>query len=361
MAELDFFNQNMRRAYPLISNQFVGLTIYRDGGALPLVGLFPFDNAWIVDAGFVMGPRSGFDPDQHSIHLVLIHYQPTTEMFHFEFRADSEEMAAKRIVFSVDRDWNTLFSEPPRFITYFENVRVGASFTPVLRTESFVDPPIAAVGPLAYGGGIYSPAGAQDAQYGWGYLVVGDLRSLVDVVDQPLLVGHAVTIIQPDFILIEHAQVQTLVRTQLLKVSIANENPILLPDPCADPTGIDIETNTATAAVDGEFTGDVKFREGFNCQIAVREDRNAVEIGAAAGAGVGRPCDGLGPTYEGPLGFDTSCEDLVTSMNGVRPGGDGRFSIKGQDGIRVVGDPENNRLLVTATPESQALCQEDEP
>ena len=92
------------------------------------------------------------------------------------------------------------------------------------------------------------------------------------------------------------------------------------------------------ATPDDVLTGTIHLEEGYNCRIEVNSDFDRVTINGRLGAGAGQDC--TGPQDE--------CLDSLLCINGLHAGGYGDFLLQGHNGVDVIPEPENNRVIIRA-------------
>ena len=95
-----------------------------------------------------------------------------------------------------------------------------------------------------------------------------------------------------------------------------------------DPAGLD-----ATAAVSGE----IMLAEGRNAEPYL--DGNRLRLDIFKGGGLGERC-------QSAVSGTQTCETVLFTINGERPGSDGDIRIVGEDGITVTADPDNHAVEI---------------
>ena len=117
--------------------------------------------------------------------------------------------------------------------------------------------------------------------------------------------------------------------------------------------------------------GSIVLVAGYNTEILQNSADNSIEIGAAVGAGLGRPCQELEQhnNDEPPLPEDNNlgrrttldgslrCNEVVRSINGV---GGRLFEILAGVGVTVTPDPGQNQVLINADLSQLLICIDDE-
>jgi len=124
------------------------------------------------------------------------------------------------------------------------------------------------------------------------------------------------------------------------------------------------------------MTGVVSLSEGYNADIQLSETSNTIQIGAAVGAGAGEPCQRPVPDEADPLEAFSSqssssgssseeavplpaaeCDEVVNTINGVRPTLDGGFQLTGGAGITVENEVDNNTVrIIFGTGDNRPFC-----
>jgi len=298
MPELAFLNQNERIAYPLIQG---------DSQALLPSGDLPKE--CLVDAGFMLGLDSQFDPLLHNVTLRSIEVTATEVMLRFV--SDATGLTGYSWIFS--------FSPAAPF-----GCSVYSDMTPDV-------------------GGPASP------DKGWGYATVGHL-------DRIAARGIGLyTLITPPRV--EPALLQSLVKTFARSVAVGNTKR-LCPDECCG-------SSSSLPSADGYIfasglIGDLRFREGFNMRLSVNLPRNLIEFRAVAGGGSGKTCEDVIVDGPGPEGFKKddgslcgTCAKFVRSVNGLSSPS-GHLQLIGAAATTVI--PDKNNHLVTVKMESNREC-----
>lgn len=108
------------------------------------------------------------------------------------------------------------------------------------------------------------------------------------------------------------------------------------------------------------LTGNIAFKEGYNCEIRQDAATNTIVINAYVGSGEGEVC--TTPTIhddeEAPAGRTTldgglKCSEVVRSVNGV---GGRTIKIKGLDGVSVTSDLNNHKVIINVDMLNMQLC-----
>lgn len=198
------------------------------------------------------------------------------------------------------------------------------------------------------------------SDYKWkAFLVTGDVSSL-----STLLPGDGVIIFFQGLWAAEPARVQSLMRSYLRSVTLAN-NPRTMatsPEGCIDSSSSAAESPAILQS--SCIVGDIKWKEGYNCTIRQDTTNNAIIIGAGVGVGEGEPCEEV-PLYdeETPpagspyLSGGPGCGEIVKSINGVTKAD---ITILAGPGFRVQPDDVSpHKLIIDKNLDDFALCLED--
>lgn len=294
MPRAGFYNDNEYRAYPFIYKKEAPTAVLPDTA--------------IVDCGIIMGLDSQYDPALHTVWLAEV--RRIGGRVEFEFATNAPGAANKPLVFSRDVaavEWLT------------EQVESSTADNKECATE---------------------PA--------WeGFLVTGVLTELVAALDAS---GQR-TFTNTDYVL-EPARIQSLVKSYLRSISLGNYSRVVA-YPSADCGG-PAETVPRYIIINKScMHGDLKFKEGHNCEITQVDRNNELIIGAAIGAGEGGnniceeiklfdaevPPDGSKLLSGGP-----ACDEIIFTVNGVNY--DGTLQLQGGTGIIIKQDPNNPHGLI---------------
>lgn len=290
MPERDFYNVNDFTAYPLVE---ADSRAFLSSGELPRRGL--------VDAGFMLGLDSGFVPGIHAVTLYSFTHNPADVVF--DFRADAPGLAS----------YHWLFTFPIA--------------TPY--------------GCTAYANAKHLISAVDDIHRGTAYLTLGDITELLTI-----SLGVKLLATPPR---VEPALLQSLVNTFARGFNLANNARACPPSCCTSSS-----SSSSSGAPDDAFAatlnlvGHVKFSEGNNIRISVRESDNSIEFGPARGAGLGEPCEDVVIDAHGfQRGNECeNCDELVRSING-RVSSTGRLRLTGGPGVVVEPDPILHKVCIT--------------
>lgn len=356
MPAPDWYMENSRRAYPFVAGPTLQDQTALGGEDLdPRLTLrsdslapHPYRNFWIADGGFHLPHAAEFDPSVHSIRLVFIRWDYTSQRLYFEFRSDAPAMSNHRFVIEHDAAWFSLEPES-RFITYFVPAISGSTYVPPLRSDTYVAPVSADVGAAAYGG-TYNPVGTQDASYGWCFITIGWVSDWFSVSDVDVSLYPQV------LYQIEPAAVQTMKDLQALSINLANSNEIELNNPCDPASTITVPVTDSAVSTGMPLMGNVQFTEGMNTSIIVSSLANSITINGEPGSGAGRTCDAYA-TYAAPgTPQDRTCRGLIEAINGVIPDTNGSFSLTGGTGVEIQTSPSTNTITIIPVPENRFIC-----
>lgn len=330
MATQDFYAANRNRGYPFVAGTVGSRAAAFEGTGRSL----PLDA--VVDAGFVAGSASGFDPSAHSVWLDRL--SRTGDTFTFEFASDAPALAGRPLVFTrhaSDADYATSYSDDEEAPAGDPTAEPDPTFD-----YGLVDCP-------------YEPLWS-------GFLVTGRTASLGSLLTD----GGAVARTAAGQAVVEPALVQSAAGTYVNSVSLANVDRTRVDNPAGCP-----EVAYPWPAGEGVYhvaakclKGPVWFSGGFNAFVRQDDATNTITFGAMVGAGEGEPCDGVTlfdgeapPPGSNLLEGGPRCNEVVRSINGVG----GAFSLlTAGAGVRVVPLPEQHTLLVSIDMSQLAVCYE---
>ena len=194
-----------------------------------------------------------------------------------------------------------------------------------------------------------------------GFLATGDLSDLAD------LVGSGEKIIfNQGLWKIEPARIQSLANSYLQSISLANTQRIVatLPEGCSASSSSSESSNSLVddAILNAScLTGQIKFKEGYNCSIRQDNNDNAIIISAGVGSGAGEPCEEV-PRYPGEALADNSkfysggpaCDEVVKSINGVTGAS---ITIIAGSGIDIdIDETQEHTLVINRSLTNFAVC-----
>lgn len=313
MPATDFFNVNAHRAYPFLTGS-VGQPA---DGPLTLANLPP---EVIVDAGFVMGPRSLFDHEEHTVRLTGISRSGDT--FYFDFESDAPAMEG--VVLTFIRE----LTDDKNLTEHLDSGEEGFSESGSEALDECDEP-------------LWS-----------GYLVTGDLA----VLDTFLSGDGSVT----GSVALEPALLQNLAGSYVSSLSVANADRtrVTAPEDCPEqtwPYPVGAVFINQRCIID-----EVVFKPGYNCVIRQRDSDNSLTFEAAVGAGEGEPCaevelfdDETPPDDSDLLGGGPRCNEVLRSINGR---GGPLLRLLGGQGATFIPLPEENKLVVDFDMAGLAAC-----
>lgn len=302
MPRPGFYNDNEYRAYP-----FIYQSREQTEPTLP--------ESVIVDAGFIMGLDADFDEKKNSVWLAEI----------------SRVGATLRFTFKTDAAGGTGYN-----LIFTRNVTAEEWLTEYEQT---------------------SPAGLPCAtEPVWeGFLVTGVIKNAASLPAS----GQTLTFNKNEY-RIEPGRIQNLAKSYLRSITVGNYERTNIPT-CGtsrNPTR-PIILNAAC------IKGDVKLKEGYQCQITQNSRTNTIDISAAATAGTEKDAAFCEYGSELPLyvgeelkeGFkfysgSPACNELIFTLNGV---GGKNISLLGGNGVTLTTIDENT-LKLTIDANSQNAC-----
>ncbi len=305
MASPSFFNENENRSYP-----------FAPGGVLP-------PEAAVVDAGFVLGPKTRFKTGVDTLQLARIRRQ--SDYFYFDFTSSAPELFGLYLTFSrhiTDSDFSTEFTD---------SGTVGFSASSL--SGSIDDTPQECDEPL------------------WaGFLVTGRTQTLATLLPADGEITYSAEV--------EPALLQNLAESFVVKLAIANDDRTRVqpPEGCGEISSDENITYVRSNCI----TKDIAIHPGYNANVRQSSIDNSITLGAAVGDGAGQPCAPV-PVYvgESPAAGSTllegglRCNETIRTINGV--GGPQLNLIAGR-GVTITSDPADNRVIVNVNMSGLALC-----
>lgn len=314
MARPGWLDENRTRAYPFLADT-IGVAIV----GTPTVRNLTLEA--IVDAGFVVGPSSGYVSLGDYVYLNRI--WRSDNRFYFEFLSTASGLVAKPLVFSRNM-------ANDEFVTTFEEL------TQIEAEDS------ASV----------SETPCDDILEWSGFITTGSLdRLAIDLADGDVWTNPG------NYGKVEPAVVQNLNTLLVRSVSIANADrtPPTAGTECGDALNYDPGMIRPWQEC---LLGRLLFKPGFNIAIEQDTANNAINFRPTVGEGEGEPC-GEVPTYpaEGEEGDNLSgalrCRDVLRSLNGQ---GGSVFSLEANAGFSLIADPNNHRLVIDANFANMEAC-----
>lgn len=324
MALPNFFNENLNRTFPFV-DKTAGI-----GTPSPfnsLASLLTLPDAAIVDCGFIMGPEAGFIEGVHNVYLFRIIVE--SPLIYFEFASDAPALAGI-------------------FLTFVRNINQGKY------VSEFLDSDI----PNQNSASI-SNSGAVDCDepFWSGYLVTGDLS-----IWSGIAFGK-----YPNFnssiCRVEPALIQNMSKNQVVSFNLVNADRTRALNPVGCPQ------NQWAFQTGGNFVnkeclqGDIQLRPGYNLLINQIEINNTLQLAPSINAGRGEPCGQvkLFPTETPPVGAtnnlldgDFYCYEVFRTVNGIQGP---NLTIYPGNGVAIIGEQEENRLIVDINLASLSICQ----
>lgn len=315
MPTPNWLNSNANRSFPFLKDS-VGLS---DG---PLT-LLQLPNDIVVDAGFVMGPQSGFRHESHKVYLNRLYR--VGDRFYFEFETDAPYAGAAHLTFSRHVDDEDLLTE------HLDSGQTGTSISGST-SEQDCDEPL------------------------WsGYLIVGDMNSLA-----LLLPVEGELVRSGDAAVIEPALVQSLAGAYVTSLNLANDDRtrVEAPDDC-DEVVFPFETGL-TYIKERCLQDEIVVKAGYNAFVRQEAGDNSLTFGAGVGRGEGEPCNEI-PLFETELPPDggnlltggPQCNEVLRSINGK---GGRLFNLTAKQGVTITSVPDENKLVVDVDMSGLALC-----
>jgi len=307
MPQPGFYNDNEYRAYPFIYT--------------PVPPATTIPNSVVVDAGFVMGLDINFDFSAHSIWLHSISLTATDFVFVFKTNATAATLTFSRPIPDdcVNPEW---------LIEYADAATISG----------------------------YNETNCAEEPSWRGFLVTGPLCELKD---ELLANGNEFTFGSTDY-KIEPGRIQSLAKAYLRSISVGNYDRTRVPD-CDSAGLVPYKSIIVNARC---MKGDIRLKEGYNCQITQTDRANNLSISAAVGAGAPQDAALCAHGGEIPLypdePYDTvtgfysggpACSELITTINGVSGS---QQNIIGGTGVTITVQTVDNQssIAVTAAPSS---------
>lgn len=294
MPRAGFYNDNEYRAYPFIYKKDVPF--------------FALPDICVVDCGIIMGLDSQYDETTHTVWLSKVRRTAT----HFEFEIATDAPGATNAPLVFTREINA---------TEWLTEHVGSA--PAEDKECAIEP-------------------------AWeGFLVTGVLNDLA----AEMAVGATRLFSQTDYVL-EPTRIQSLVKSYLRSISLGNYSRVVAypSEECGGPA----EPPSRYVVVNKQcMKGDLKFKEGYNCQIFQVDRNNEIIVTAAIGAGISDTelCDEIKlfeeetpPAGSKFLSGGPACDEIVFTVNGINY--DGTLQIIGGNGVSIKKDPDNEHGII---------------
>jgi hypothetical protein len=299
MARAGFYNDNEYRQYPFV------LKSKYDHADLP--------TNLIVDCGFIMGLDSEFNSAVDIVYLYCVRI--LADRYEFEFRTTAAGAAGHPLIFTRPRGAESWLNESVE--------SASAEDTTFCGTEPIWE----------------------------GFMVSGHLAEDAGTATATLTFDQE-RVVEP-------ALIQSLVKSYLRSINVANYGRAVIEGCATDPvsgTSRDIIVQT------GCIQGAVAFTAGFNCEISQTDVSRTIMIAPLLGANANTPvaaelCEHYGelPLFDNELppviqeatetlpeirskflSGGPACDELITSINGI---GGPNVNINGGEGITITANP----------------------
>jgi hypothetical protein len=298
MARAGFYNDNEYRQYPFV------LKFEYDHADLP--------TNLIVDCGFIMGLDSEFDSAVDIVYLYCVRI--LADRYEFEFRTTAAGAAAHPLIFTRPRGAESWLNESVE--------SASAAATTFCGTEPIWE----------------------------GFMVSGHLAEDA---------GTAIATLTFDQErIVEPALIQSLVKSYLRSINVANYGRTVIEGCATDPVG---GTSRDIIVQTGCMQGAVAFTAGFNCEVSQTDVSRTITIAPLLGANANTTvaeelCSNYGelPLFAEETNVSGSkflsggpaCDELITSINGI---GGPNVNINGGEGITITANPAAGivRLIVS--------------
>lgn len=339
MPSPNFYNENRNRAFPFVAKS-VGIRTPESG----VITMRQLPDDWIVDAGFTIGPMTGFGYRfENGEHVP----EPEDRVF-----LSRVYRVGDLVFFQFGGTTGDLVSKPLLFCRNINSPIYSAEYVEIDYQDSSIS--------ASYSDSDQGPAPDADcAPFAWaGYLVTGDLSKVPDY----LADGEMITRGEADEAIVEPALIHNMFRAYLHHVNLANgdRTRASAPEGCDDPVwpfdpGVLFVQATCLA-------GNIHWKEGYNCVISQNDAENSLTIGARVGAGEGEPCAEV-PLFvdEGPpagssnglLSGGPLCNETLRSINGI---GGPLLTFLAGTGASIFADPERHKVTVDINMLGLSVC-----
>jgi hypothetical protein len=310
MPRPGFYNDNEYREYPFI---YETAAVNEPGAGDPAAAVL-LPNSAIVDAGFILGLDALFDDETNSVWLSSV--QRVNNVFRFTFSTDATRNPP--LVFEQDvalDEWAIAHAESA------VGVDLDCAEEPVWE----------------------------------GFIVTGPLQAL-----RAALPSNGTLTFNKDVYQIEPGRLQNLHKSYLRSISVGNYDRVRVP-PCGQTSSSANRDIVANALC---LKGDIRLKEGYNCQITQTDRANEILVTAVKGGG--EPYDAALcvagselPLYVGEqlaagskfYSGGPACDELIATINGI---GGPNVTILGGAGIEV--RVENGKIKIQQRPNAQVTC-----
>ena len=302
MPQPGFYNDNEYRAYPFV------YAVNNDAAQLP--------NSAVVDAGIVLG-LDAFVADARDYSVWLTRVERTNAGFNFVlvYAQKNGAVSATELIFTrpdTDDQWVTIFAESPH---------TGTNSDPIWE----------------------------------GFLVTGPVTDLRKI----LTVGQTLRFVRNAY-QVEPGLVQNLHNAYLRSITVANYDRPRIPACDSTATG----GQRVVIVNKDKMTGDIRLREGYNCQITQTDRARELSITALKNAGAPVDAELCAHGSELPLynnepltagskfySGGPACNEMISSINGLAGTG---INIIGGNGVAVTTD--GSKITVTRKDNAQTNC-----
>ena len=319
-----WFNDNQFRDFPFLTRVEPLATTAGFSSSSSAAGtIFDLPHSAILDFGAIMEIDANFDESLgHIVYLHSIHRSGS--LLTFKFRTNATDAENFELIFHrnvTDREFTIEWEEASTIVA--ETI---SEFTCPLHPK-------------------------------WsGFMVSGDLHDLFEMLDD-----NETAVCIEGLWQIEPARIQSLMRSYLRSISLANE-PRIHATPAVGCSDSSSYASNEPAIPNAQcLAGNIQWKEGYNCSIRQDVNNNAIIIGAGVGVGAGPQCEEL-PLYPGEvaptgspfLSGGPACNEIVKAINGVS--GD-NITITPGPGFQIEADTVNpHKLIVNRTLDEFAVC-----
>ena len=302
MPRPGFYNDNEYRAYPFVYQ--------------PRTQTEPtLAESSIVDAGFIMGLDADFDEAADAIWLASISRTESTVTF--TFNTDAVGASTVPLIFTRNtaaEEWLTEYAQT-------DPANLPCAEEPIWE----------------------------------GFLVTGVLTQLANQLSD----GQTITFTKNEY-RVEPGRIQNLAKSYLRSITLGNYERTAVPE--CNTNRSDVRPIILNAAC---IKGDVKLKEGYQCQITQNTRTNTIDISAGVTAGAEKDdafCENGSelPLFPGETIPENSkfyssspaCDELIFTINGI---GGKNISLLGGNGITIT-TTDANQLKLTFNANTQNAC-----
>lgn len=305
MPRPGFYNDNEYRAYPFVY------------AVRPAPRPTAIEQS-VVDAGFIMGLDADFNAAADSVWLDQISRSGNT--FEFVFKTDAAGALNVPLTFrrNVAADeWETEFANT-------EPAEIACAEEPVWE----------------------------------GFLTTGSLSGLATQV----AAGATVTFAKNEY-QIELARIQNMAKSYLRSINLGNYERTRIPA-CEQANNINVRPVILNATC---LKGNVKLKEGYQCQITQNTQLNTIDLSAGENVGAEKDavfCENGSELPQHPdeqkqpnekfYSGGPACDELIFTINGI---GGKNINILGGAGITIKTTDSEHQLKIELQSNAQNLCQ----